>query len=183
MNIAQEEKNRETEEESYNYIMIPYGSYIIDAIILRIKSGKAKEWTQKFLEKNCDAIPIKILVRVNPYRTLQLLWSEHMRVALRGQTVKRFLEMTNLVDEVSEEDIDSIYIEKGVRVIPIAPAWIPKNRILLELLLEYVFGRITEDLVKKIFYSAFIKMFKREDILSINDFSNWQRSEEKESSI
>ncbi len=156
------------EEEEERYTMLPYGSYSIDAIILRVKTNKAKDWIEKFLDEIDDLVPVKVMIRVNPYRTLQLLWFEHFRVALRGQNLKKFLEITNIIDEVPAELIDNKYIEKGVRVIPIAPTWIPRNRVLLELILEYLLGRVPEDLVKKVFYSAFIKMFDRKSIIYLN---------------
>ena len=172
MNTAVEEDDEE------EYTMIPYGSYSIDAVILRVKTNKAKEWIEKFMGDVDDVMPIKVMIRVNPYRTLQLLWFEHFRVALRGQSLKKFLEITNLIDEIPADRIDNKYIEKGVRVIPIAPTWIPKNRVLLELILEYLLGRIPEDLVKKVFYSAFIKMFDRKSIIYLN-VSYYQKNREE----
>ena len=156
------------EEEEEKYTMLPYGSYSIDAIILRVKTNKAKDWIEKFLDEIDDLVPVKVMIRVNPYRTLQLLWFEHFRVALRGQNLRKFLEITNIIDEIPSELIDNKYVEKGVRVIPIAPTWIPRNRVLLELILEYLLGRVPEDLVKKVFYSAFIKMFDRKSIIYLN---------------
>ncbi|MGQ4891976.1 MAG: hypothetical protein ACP6IP_05750 [Candidatus Njordarchaeia archaeon] len=178
MNLVDEKKDEKCEEKPF---ILPYGSYSIDAIILRVKTNKARNWTEKFIEKSEDFIPIKIMVRANPYRTLQLLWIDHMRVALRGQNLKQFLKISGLLDEVPEEIIDNKFIEKGVRVIPIAPIWLPQNRILIELILEYLLGRIPEELVKKIFYSAFIKMFNRQSIIYLN-ISYYQKEEEEKTS-
>ena len=101
-----------------------------------------------------------------------------MRAALRGQSLKQFLKISGLLDKIPEGISDNKYIEKGVRVIPLAPIWLPQNRILIELILEYLLGRIPEDLVKKIFYSAFIKMFNRQSIIYLN-ISYYQREEEE----
>jgi len=61
-----------------------------------------------------------------------------------------------------------------VRVIPLAPAWIPRNRVLLDLILEYISGRIDDEMAKKIFYSAFLKLFKRKNIIWVRDLSKWE---------
>lgn len=174
------EKPKEINYKCDENIAIPYGSYSIDAVILRVKTNTARRWTEKFIEENEEIIPIKILVRVNPYRTLQILWFEHMRIALKGQNLKNFLTITGVIDKVPEETIDYKFVEKGVRVIPIAPAWLPKNRVLMELIMEYLLGRIPEEFVKKVFYSAFIKMFNRESIIYLNVSYFNRESEESE---
>jgi len=174
-------RNKKSPSEKTN--LLQYGSYMIDAIILRIKTQEARNWTEKFMEETEGVFPVKILIRVNPYRTLQILWFEHFRVALKGQNLKRFLEIAK-IDDISLENVlddvlDEEFAIKGVRVIPIAPAWLPQNRILVEMLMEYLMGRLPLDLIKKIFYSAFIKLFDRESITLLNIQENPKSSTEK----
>jgi len=75
--------------------------------------------------------------------------------------------------------LEDEFAVKGVRVIPIAPVWLPPNRNLIEMLMEYLMGRLPLELIKKIFYSAFIKLFDRESITFLNIQENPKSQAEK----
>ncbi len=176
---ARLEVKRENEDETL--ILMPFGSYLIDGVILRIKTQKARRWIKDyFVEKYGDVLPINVLVRMNPYRTLKILWMMHLRIALRGYSLKKFLQITDKIEELEDNDMKAEFIEKGVRVIPLAPAWIPRNRVLLDLIFEYISGKIDEDMAKKVFYSAFLKIFERSNIVPLKNLAKWGRYERDE---
>jgi len=154
--------------------LIEYGSYIIDGVLFRVKTQDARKWIENFLRKYSEIFPMNVFIRMNPYRTLKILWMIHLRIALRGRSLSNFLELTELVDELDESDRKNKFIEKGVRVIPLAPAWLPRNRVLIDFILEYVSGKINDDMAKKIFYSAFLKLFERKNIIHVKEISKWE---------
>lgn len=154
--------------------LIEYGSYLIDGVIFRVKTQDARKWIEEFLVKYSEIFPMNVFIRMNPYRTLKILWMIHLRIALRGRSLSNFLELTELVDELDEVDLKTKFIEKGVRVIPLAPAWLPRNRVLIDFILEYISGRIEDEMAKKIFYSAFLKLFERDNIIHVKEISKWE---------
>lgn len=165
---------REQDKEHEELRLMSFGSYYIDGVIFRVKTQDARNWLEQFLSKYSEAFPINVFIRMNPYRTLRILWMIHLRIALRGHSLAHFLELIRMLDELDEKDKRTKFIEKGVRVIPLAPAWIPRNRVLLDLILEYISGRIDDEMAKKIFYSAFLKLFKRKNIIWVRDLSKWE---------
>jgi len=158
--------------------LLTFGSYYIDGVLLRVKTQDAREWVEQFLTKYSEVLPINIFIRMNPYRTLRILWMLHMRIALRGHSLEHFLEIVRILDEVEDKDRNTKFIEKGVRVIPLAPAWIPRNRVLVDLVLEYIAGRIDDEIAKKIFYSAFLKILRRKNIIVVESLTKWEPSAE-----
>ncbi|MHA1616528.1 MAG: hypothetical protein ACTSX9_04390 [Candidatus Njordarchaeales archaeon] len=159
-------KKTHTEKHSTT-TLLSYGSFLIDGALFRVKNPKIRRWLEKFLEKHSEELGIKVLIRTNPYKTLQILWSEYLRIALKGHNLRTFLQITNKLEELSCTSEDEHYMVKGVRVIPLAPAWVPENRVLIDLILEYLAGRIDEALAKRVFYSAFLKLFRREELVSL----------------
>ncbi len=154
--------------------LIEYGSYLIDGVIFRVKTQDARRWIEDFLRKYSEIFPMNVFIRMNPYRTLKILWMIHLRIALRGKSLSNFLKLTELADELDEPDRKTKFIEKGIRVIPLAPAWLPRNRVLIDFILEYISGKIDDDMAKKIFYSAFLKLFERNNIIHVREISKWE---------
>ncbi|MHA1590828.1 MAG: hypothetical protein ACTSVA_09600 [Candidatus Njordarchaeales archaeon] len=140
--------------------LISFGSFLIDSALFRVKDPKVRRWLERFLGENSDELEIKVLVRTNPYKTLQILWSKYFRIALKGHNLKTFLQIIDKLEELRYSKDDECYMRKGVRVIPLAPAWIPENRVLIDLILEYLAGRIPEEEARRVFYSAFLRIFK-----------------------
>ena len=160
-------------------ILLEFGSYLIDGAILRIKTQEARDRIIKLLKEYEELFPISILIRTNPYRTLQILWSEYLRIALRGHPLERFIKLSRIMDQIPKSLMENKYIRKGVRVIPLAPAWLPKNRVLLDLIFEYLCGRIDKEMAKKVFYSAFINIFERENVLKLGNLLKWSPEEKR----
>jgi len=179
--ISRDNTNVKGTEKTDNLSLIQFGSYFIDGVLLRVKTQDAKEWLEKFLDKYAEIFPVNIFIRMNPYRTLQVLWTIHLRIALRGHPLRRFLQITRTFNDLENKDLKNKFIEKGVRVIPLAPAWIPPNRVLIDLILEYIAGRIDEDIAKKVFYSAFLRIFKRTNIICVKNLTKWEPYKEETS--
>ena len=146
---------------------INFGSFLIDGALFRVKDPKTRKWLKDFLSRYSDEIEIRVLIRTNPYKTLQILWSEYFRIALKGHPLKKFLELIDKLEDITCTKEDERFLERGIRVIPLAPAWLPKNRVLLDLILEYLSGKIDENMAKRVFYSAFLRIFKRKDFFMI----------------